>query len=88
MTAVLNFSFSFFSSRLLPLFLSRVLFLLLGCHLVGFILVGNVFGKACRILGLGERRGRWVMEQDFHGNFRVNVTWFSAFFPSLFQTLR
>ena len=41
---------------------------------MGFILVGNVLGKACGILGLGERRGRWVMEQNFHGNFRVNVT--------------
>ena len=73
MTAVLNFSFSFFASPLLPLFLPRVLFLLLGSHLVGFILVRNVFGKACRILGLGERRGRWAMEQDFHGKFRVRV---------------
>ena len=72
-TAVLNFSFSFFASPLLPLFLPRVLFLLLGSHLVGFILVRNVFGKACRILGLGERRGRWAMEQDFHGKFRVRV---------------
>ena len=73
MTAVLNFSFSFFKSHPLPLFLPRVLFLLLGSHLVGFILVGNVFGKACRILGIGERRGRWAMEQDFHGKFRVHV---------------
>ena len=66
-------SFSFFSSPLLPLFLSLVSFLLLGSHLVGLILVGNVFGKACRILGLGERRGSWAMEQDFHGKFRVHV---------------
>ena len=34
--------------------------------------------KAFRILGLGERKGRWAMEQDFHGDFQVNVTWFFA----------
>ena len=50
-------------------------------HLVGFILVGNVLGKTFRILGLNERKGRWVVEQDFHGNFRGNVTWF--FFSSV-----
>ena len=41
--------------------------------------MGKVFGKAFRILGLEERKGRWVVEQDFHGNFQVNVTWFFAF---------
>ena len=41
--------------------------------------MGKVFRKAFRILGLGERKGRWVVEQDFHGNFRLNVTWFFAF---------
>ena len=45
-------------------------------HLVGFTLVGNVFRKAFRILGLDERKGRWVMEQDFHEDFQVNGTWF------------
>ena len=30
--------------------------------------MGRVFRKAFRILGLGERKGRWVMEQDFHGD--------------------
>ena len=29
-------------------------------HLVGFISVGNVFGKAFRTQGLDERKGRWV----------------------------
>ena len=48
-------------------------------QLVGFILVAKVFRKAFRILGLDERKGRWVVEQDFHGNFQVNVTWFFAF---------
>ena len=42
--------------------------------------------KAFRILGLDERKGWWVVEQDFHGNFEVNVTWFFCLFlrcPSL-----
>ena len=52
-------------------------------YLVGFILVGKVFTTALRILRLDERKGRWVIEQDFHGNFRVNVTWFFAFFSSV-----
>ena len=52
-------------------------------HLVGFILVGNGLGKTFRILGLNERKGRWVVEQDFHGNFRGNVTWFFAFFSGV-----
>ena len=38
--------------------------------------MGKVFRKAFRILGLDERKGRWVVEQDFHGNFRGNVKWF------------
>ena len=48
-------------------------------NLEGFILVGKCFGKAFRILGLDERKGRWVEEQDFHGNFLVNVTMFFTF---------
>ena len=43
--------------------------------------MGKVFRKALRILGLGERKGRWVVEQDFHGNFQVNVTCFLPFSP-------
>ena len=42
--------------------------------------MGIVFRKAFRILGLGERKGRWAMEQDFQGDFQVNVTWFFASF--------
>ena len=38
-------------------FLASFFFSLAG-HLVGFILVGRVFRKAFRILGLGERNGR------------------------------
>ena len=42
--------------------------------------MGNVFRKALMISELDKRKGRWVVEQDFHGNFQVNVTWFFAFF--------
>ena len=81
-TAVLTFTFRF---SLLPsffAFLASFFFSLAG-HLVGFILVGRVFRKAFRILGLGERKGRWVMEQDFHGDFQVLVTWFFASFSGV-----
>ena len=63
-------------------FLASFFFSLAG-HLVGFILVGRVFRKVFRILGLGERKGRWVMEQDFHGDFQVLVTWFFASFSGV-----
>ena len=45
--------------------------------------MGRVFWKAFRILGLGERKGRWVMEQDFHGDLQVNHAWFFAIFSSV-----
>ena len=80
-TAVLTFTFRFLSSLLFSLSLPHF-FSFVG-HLVGFILVGNVFRKAFRILGLDERKGRWVVEQDFHGTFRVSVTWFFAFFSGV-----
>ena len=35
--------------------------------------MGRVFRKAFRILG--------AMEQDFHGDFQVNVTWFLLLSP-------
>ena len=79
-TAVVTFTFRFLSS-LFSIFLPH--YVSFAGHLVGFILVGKVFRKAFRILGLAERKGRWVVEQDFHGNFRVNVTWFFAFFSSV-----
>ena len=52
------------------------------CHIIFFFcwafsvfnLVGKVFGKALRILGSDERKGSWVLEQDFHGNFRAPVS--------------
>ena len=53
----------------------------LAGHLVGFILVGRVSEKPFIILELGAQKGRWVMEQAFHGDFQVSVTWF--FWPFL-----
>ena len=81
-TAVLTFTLRFLSSPLFSLFLPHFFFPLAG-HLAGFILVGRVFRRAFRILGLGERKGRWPMEQDFHGDFQVNVTWFFASFSGV-----
>ena len=74
-------SFRFFSSPFNKLaFLAPIFFSFAG-HLVSFILVGIVFGKAFRILELDERKGRWIEKQDFHGNYRViNVTWFFGLF--------
>ena len=45
--------------------------------------MGRVFGKAFSILGLGERKGRWAMEQDF----QVNVTWFLASFSGVLDCI-
>ena len=67
-----------------PFFFASFFFSFVG-HLVGFILEGKVFRKAFRILGLDELRGRWVVEQDFLGNFWVNVTWFFAFFSGVLE---
>ena len=68
----------FLSSPLFSLFLLVFFFSLAG-HLVGFILIGRVFRKAFRILGLGKRKGRWAMEQHFHGDLQVNLAWFLPF---------
>ena len=49
--------------------------------------MGKVFGKIFRISGLDEKKGKWVVRQDFHGN----VTRFIAFFSLTdlcFVTLR
>ena len=59
----------------------------LAGNLVGFIFEGKVFRKAFRILGLDKRKGRWVVEQDFHGNFQVNVTWFFDFFSGVLDRI-
>ena len=45
--------------------------------------MGRVFRRAFRILGLGERKGRWVMEQDFNGDLQVNLAWFFAVFSGV-----
>ena len=45
--------------------------------------MGKVFGKAFRILGLDERKGSWVVEQDFPEKFQVIVTGFFAFFSGV-----
>ena len=73
------------SLSLLPSFFTflALFFFSLAEHLVGFILVGRVFRKAFGILGLGERKSWWAMEQDFHGDFQVNVTWFFASFSGV-----
>ena len=65
-------------------YFSRLLFSFAG-HLVGFIFVGKVFRKAFRILGLGERKGRPVVKQHFHGNYQANVTRFFAFLSSVLE---
>ena len=49
--------------------------------------MGKVFRKAFRILGLDERKGRWVVEQDFHGNFQVNVIWFFDFLSGVLDRI-
>ena len=49
--------------------------------------MGKVFRKAFRILGLDERKGMWVVEQNFHGNFQLNVTWFFAFFSGVLDLI-
>ena len=45
--------------------------------------MGRVFRKAFKILGLGERKGRWVMEQDLQGDLQVNLAWFFAVFSGV-----
>ena len=40
-------------------------------------------GKAVRTLGLNEKKGRWVVEQNFHENFQVNVTPVFALFSGV-----
>ena len=77
-TVVFTFFFSF------SLLHSSFAFLV-SSHNFSFIFLGiyfcrMVFGKAFAILGLDDRKGRWAVEQDFHENFRINVTCFSLHF--------
>ena len=77
-TAVLTFPFCFLSSPLFSLFLPH--FFSFAGQLGISYFVGKDFRQTFRILELHDRKGRWVVEQDVHGNFQVNVTWFFAFF--------
>lgn len=54
---------------------SHPLFFCFSCagHLVSLTLVGNVSGQTFWIVGLDERNGMWAVEQDFLGNFWVNI---------------
>ena len=71
-------TFCFLSSPLFSLFLPH--FFSFAGQLGVSYFVGKDFRQAFRILELHDRKGRWVVEQDVHGNFQVNVTWFFAFF--------
>ena len=77
-TTLSTFTFRFLSFPLfslsLPHFIILLFFFQLAGHLVGFILVGRVSEKPFIILELGAQKGRWVMEQAFHGDFQVSVT--------------
>ena len=67
-----------------PLFFHFSCLIFFSCWALSRLHFGEkVFGKAFRILVLDERKGGWVVKQDFHGNFWVNVTWFFAFFSGL-----
>ena len=77
-TAVLTFTFCFLSSPLFSLFLPH--FFSFAGQLDVSYFVGKDFRQAFRILELHDRKGRWVVEQDVHGNFQVSVTWYFAFF--------
>ena len=74
----------YLSLSLLPFsfaFLASLSFSLAG-H---FLSVGKDLWKTFRIIGLDGRKCRWVVEQDFHSNFRLNVTWFFRVFSGLFD---
>ena len=79
-TEVFTFTFLFLSFPLFSLFLPH--FFPLAGHLVGFILVAKVFRKAFRILGLDERKGRWVTwNKIFMEIFRSMLHGFLPFSP-------
>ena len=60
--AVLTFSLKYFLSPPLLNCFSCLIVSFSG-HLIAFISMGKVFGKAFTILGLDERKGSWVVEQ-------------------------
>ena len=74
-----KFTFRFLSCPLFSLFLPH--FFSLAGHLVGLVLVERVFRKAFRILGLGERKGRWVMDKIFREIFRSRSRGFLLLSP-------
>ena len=78
-TTLSTFTFRFLSSPLFSLSLPHFFFQLAG-HLLGFILVGRVSEKPFIILELGAQKGRWVMEQAFHGDFRSVLHGFFGLF--------
>ena len=80
-TTLSTFTFRFLSFPLFSLSLPHFYYFQLAGHLVGFILVGRVFEKPFIILELDAQKGRWVMEQAFHGDFRSVLHWF--FWPFL-----
>jgi len=54
------------------------------CCASGFILVGKdikerFYDLVITLYTVDERKGRWIVEQDFHGNFQVNITWLFPF---------
>ena len=84
-TGVFTISFRFLSSpQSTCSFALLASFVSFAWPLVGIILVGTVFEKAFRILGLDERKSRWVVKEDFHG-FEIfgYVMVFCLFFSSL-----
>ena len=80
-TTLSTFTFRFLSFPLFSLSLPHFYYFQLAGPLVGFILVGRVFEKPFIILELDAQKGRWVMEQAFHGDFRSVLHWF--FWPFL-----
>ena len=77
----LHFFLFFFSSPLFFCFSSLISFFFhFSFIFLGIYFCRMVFGKAFAILGLDDRKGRWAVEQDFHENFRINVTCFSLHF--------
>ena len=80
-TAVLTLNFLSFCSPLFSLFLTYFFF---SCWVFSRLhFVGKVWRKSFSILGLNESRGRWVVEKDFDGNFRVTVTRSFTFFSGV-----
>ena len=75
-----SLDFSFLLSFLPSFFTFLTSFFSFAGQLGVSYFVGKDFRQAFRILELHDRKGSWVVEQDVHGNFQVNVTWFFAFF--------